>query len=145
MYNFYERLDKLIKFDKIRFYKILEIFQYSFILLLLLVIFEFLLNKFYFSKFNLKNEINDKDDKTHNIIKLFLSVFRDTFLIIIILFYIRKIALLFPSIPYLIDNSFKEHTTLEFSIHIALVVVFIEFLPGYLEKIDELRNRISDY
>jgi len=147
MYNFYERLNKLITLDKIRIYKIIEIFQYSFILLLLLVIFEYLLNKFYFTRYNLKNEMNEinkKDNKVKNIIKLFLIVFRDTFLIIIILFYLRKVALLFPSIPHLIDNSFREHTTLEYSIHIALVVVFIEFLPEYLKKIDQLREKILD-
>lgn len=145
MYNFYNRLHKLITLDKIRIYKIIEIFQYSFIFLLLLVTLQFILNKFYFHKYKYDLEIDHKDDKSYNIFKLFMIVFRDTFLIIIILFYLKKVALLFPSIPNLMDNTFREHTTIEYSIHIALVVVFIEFLPEYKKKINHLRKQILEF
>lgn len=145
MYNFYNRLHKLITLDKIRIYKIIEIFQYSFIFLLLLVTLQFILNKFYFLKYKYDLEIDHKDDKSYNIFKLFMIVFRDTFLIIIILFYLKKVALLFPSIPNLMDNTFREHTTIEYSIHIALVVVFIEFLPEYKKKINQLRKQILEF
>ena len=65
-----------------------------------------------------------------------------TFVIIIAFFYIRKIALLFPSIPNLIYPKFNPLTTLDYSIHIALVVVFIEMVPKYIENVDELRKVI---
>ena len=147
MGDFYHYLNKLITFDKIRIFKLIEILEYTFIFLLLLVILEHILNKYYFSKYNLKKEMIDEEminDEENNytliyLIKLFFIVVRDTFLIIIILYYLKKIALLFPSIPHLIDNKFKEHTTLEYSIHIALIVVFIEFLPEYKKKLEQLR------
>ena len=140
MYNFKDRFLKLISLDLIRICKIFEIFQYSLIFLVLLVITMYLLNKYYYDNdYELKNKVDHKSllkKKIH----IFYIIFRDTFLIILALFYLKKIALLFPSIPSLLYPKFKEHTTLEYSIHIALVVVFIELLPKYKEKIAELRH-----
>lgn len=145
MYSFKNRFKKLISLDMIRICKIFEIFQYSLIFLVLLVITMFLLNKFYYSdKYELHNKVDHTDNKTKKIIKIFWIVFRDTFIIILLLFYIRKIALLFPSIPNLLYPKFIEHSTLEYSIHIALVVVFIELLPKYKNKIAELKTIIAD-
>lgn len=143
MYSFKDRFMKLVTLDKIRICKIFEIFQYTFIFLLLLVILEHYLNKYYFKNLKLEDEFDDTNDHHYKIFKLFLVIFRDTFLIILCLFYLRKIGLLFPSIPNLIYPEFQEHTTLELSIHIALVVVFIEFLPEYKKKLDKLRQLIS--
>lgn len=55
-----------------------------------------------------------------------------------VFYYVRKIALLFPSIPNLIYPKFNPLTTLDYSIHNALVVVFIELLPSYKERIHSL-------
>jgi hypothetical protein len=105
-----------------------------------LVITMFFLNKYYYTdKYDKNNNINNNDIKVIKIRKIFWIVFRDTFIIIILLFYLRKIALIFPSIPNLLYPKFIEHTTLEYSIHIALVVIFIELLPKYKNKINELR------
>lgn len=70
---------------------------------------------------------------------------RDTIVIIIVLFYLRKIALLFPSMPNLIVPSFNPLTTLDMSMHIALIFVFLEFIPEYRKKINELRKKIYNY
>lgn len=145
MYSFENRFKSLISLDIIRICKIFEILQYSFIFLVLLVITMYFMNKFYYSdKYDLDNKIDHSDNKTKKKFKIFWIVFRDTFIIILLLFYIRKIALLFPSIPNLLYPKFFEHSTLEYSIHIALVVVFIELLPKYKNKIHELKNIISD-
>lgn len=143
MYDFKERFMQLITLDAIRLCKIAEIFQYSFIFLILLCIFMYLVNKFYFTtQYNIENKINETDSKIKNKLKIFIIVFLETFVIIISFFYIRKIALLFPSIPNLIYPKFNPLTTLDYSIHIALVVVFIEMVPKYIENIDELRKVI---
>ena len=143
MYNFKERFMQLITLDSIRLCKIAEIFQYSFIFLILLCIFMYLVNKFYFTtQYNIKDKIDKVDSKIKKKLKIFTIVFLETFVIIIVFFYIRKIALLFPSIPNLIYPKFNPLTTLDYSIHIALVVVFIEMVPKYIENIDELRKEI---
>lgn len=143
MYNFKERFMQLITLDSIRLCKIAEIFQYSFIFLILLCIFMYLVNKFYFTtQYNIKDKIDKVDSKIKKKLKIFTIVFLETFVIIIAFFYIRKIALLFPSIPNLIYPKFNPLTTLDYSIHIALVVVFIEMVPKYIENVDELRKVI---
>jgi len=143
MYNFKERFMQLITLDSIRLCKIAEIFQYSFIFLILLCIFMYLVNKFYFTTdYNIESKIDKVDSKIKKKLKIFTIVFLETFVIIIAFFYIRKIALLFPSIPNLIYPKFNPLTTLDYSIHIALVVVFIEMVPKYIENVDELRKVI---
>jgi hypothetical protein len=143
MYDFKQRFMQLITLDAIRLCKIAEIFQYSFIFLILLCIFMYLVNKFYFTtEYNIKNKINKEDSKIKKKLKIFTIVFLETFVIIIAFFYIRKIALLFPSIPNLIYPKFNPLTTLDYSIHIALVVVFIEMVPKYIENVDKLRKEI---
>jgi len=143
MYSFSNRLDKLISFDMMRICKLFEMIQYSFIFLLLIIIFIHSLNKFYFEFFSYEKEVSD--EKNNTIFNLFLIVLRDTIVVIIVLFYLRKIALLFPSIPSLIVPSFNPHTTLDISMHIALVFVFLEFIPEYRKKIEELRKKIYNY
>ena len=142
MYNFNERLTKLISVDKIRVCKIMEIIQYSFIFLILILLSAKLLNYYYFSLFSYDNEINKSNKKKISIFYLFWVCLKDTIIIIILLFYLRKIALLVPSLPSLIVPSFKENTTIDLSIHIALVFIFLEFIPEYKEKIDELKERV---
>lgn len=138
MYSFSNRLNKLISVDNIRLFKIMEIIQYTFIFLLLIVIFITFLNKYYFKYFLLENEQYNKDSKNVKIIKSFLNLFKDIVIIIIVLFYLRKFALLFPSVPTLINPNFIPNTTLDYTIHIALVVVLIELLPGLKKKIENL-------
>ena len=143
MYDFKQRFMELITLDAIRLCKIAEIFQYSFIFLILLCIFIYLVHKFYFNEnYDIENKIDKKDSKIKKMLKIFTIVFLETFVIIIVFFYIRKIALLFPSIPNIIYPKFNPLTTLDYSIHIALVVIFIEMLPKYIENIDELRKEI---
>ena len=104
-----------------------------------------ILNYHYFSLFSYDNEVNGKnasDKKKNSIFYLFWICLKDTIIIIILLFYLRKIALLIPSLPSLIVPSFKENTTLELSIHIALVFIFLEFIPEYKKKIDEIKERV---
>lgn len=140
MYRFNERLSKLITFDTIRICKFFEMFQYSFISLVIIALITFLLNKYYFNFFF--EDIKDENIKNKSLLNLFLIVFIDTFIIIIILFYLRKIGLLFPSIPSLIVPSFREHTTLDMSIEVALIFVFLEFVPQYKQRISMLRKKI---
>ena len=60
MYNFNERLTKLISVDEIRVCKIMEIIEYSFIFLILILLSAKILNHYYFRLFSYDNEINKK-------------------------------------------------------------------------------------
>lgn len=145
MYSFSQRLKQIITLDPIRICKIAEIFQYSFIFLILIIAAFYSMDRFYYRRFEKKdeNERMEESKKETSIWKQFFSIFFDTFIIIIILFYLRKIALLFPSIPTYVYPKFKELTTLDYSIHIALVVVLLELLPAYKEKLANLRRLID--
>jgi hypothetical protein len=66
MYDFKQRFMQLITLDVIRLCKIAEIFQYSFIFLILLCIFMYLVNKYYYTT---QYHIQDKIDKADSKIK----------------------------------------------------------------------------
>lgn len=137
MYSFYGRLKQLLIIDSIRLCKIIEIFQYSFVFLLFTMFSVFLLNKYYYGPQDFISEKNVQKKK-NTFLKAFGILFFDVFFIIIIFFFIRKLALLFPSIATIIYPKFKGLTTLEYIIHIALVVVLIESLPKFKEKIIDI-------
>ena len=54
MYNFNNRVSKLFTLDKIRFFKIIEIIQFSFIIFFFVIISVILIDKFYFKYFSIK-------------------------------------------------------------------------------------------
>ena len=70
---------------------------------------------------------------------LILTTLFELFVIVIGLFYIRKIALAIPSIPSLIYPEFKSHTTIEYVIHIITVFLFLETLKNLSTKIERIR------
>ena len=136
MYSFTKRLHQVFTLDMIRICKIGEFLQYSFIFLILLVCLFYILDNYYYKFYD------ENKNEERSLLSLFMDVFFDTFLIIICLFYLRKIAMLVPSIPNLLYPKFDELTTLDYSIHIALVVVFIELLPKYKNKIHKLGDKL---
>lgn len=119
--------------DDIRLCKIFELIQYGIVFYILVLIATGLLNKFYYTD----EEISD------SIVELTFSILLDLIVIILLFFYIRKIALLVPSIPHLLYPKFKDHTTLDYSVHIALVVLFIELLPKFTRKVENLVELIQ--
>ena len=90
---------------------------------------------------------NTSDRIENNYTNLVITFFHVLFYIIIItvvFFYSRKIALLFPSIPNIIDKKFIPYTTLEYTVHIALVVTFIELLPEFKNRIVILKEKFTE-
>ena len=134
MYNFYERLRQIFILDNIRIGKLIEILQYSFIFYILILATTYGLNKFYY------DHTDKHESKKQSLMKLGVSLLMDVFMIVIVLFYLRKIGLLIPSVPSLIVPEFRSHTTLEYSIHISLVVLFIELLPRFKQKIEHFNE-----
>ena len=150
-YNFQERLNKFLNHDTIRFYKIIEMIQYTIIFYVVIILLIYLLNNIYYKHFNVnerikKNDDNhnltEKDKNTRNFYLIFFSILFDTILIIILFFYVRKFVLIFPSLPYLFDKKFIPHTTFDFVNKIALVYLTMSLLPGYNEKLLKLKDLI---
>ena len=134
-YHFSEQWNKLISIDKVRLGKILEMFQYSIIAYILVVIFTTILNKTIFSK--PKEEI-----ESYNTLNLLINTFFELFLIIIIMYYIQKIILLFPSLPAIFIPGFKEHTTLSYVIHTALIYFFLEIITNLKYRMEIIHDRL---
>lgn len=143
-YNFQERLSKLTTFDIIRICKIVEMFQYSTLFFVLILLLVYILNKYYYNFLQINNKVKNLAYKNkENFLLLTLYLLLDTFVIILSLFYIRKIILLFPSIPHLYYPKFKPYTTIHFTINVALVFLLLNLLPEYKDRIDELKSYLS--
>jgi len=130
------RIKSLFIIDKIRGLKILELWQYCIVFFLVTLIISKALNKYIFT---------DEIDKIHNmsLIQLILSIIFDLCIIVLAFFYIRKISLLVPSLATYISSDFKGHTTLEYTIHVALIFVFLELVSGLKDKIESLKEKMK--
>ena len=87
VYNFNKNLERLLRFDKVRILKILEITQYS--------ILAFFIGMFigdYLDKKLPDNDINDSK------FKIVLDVLFNLFIVVVAVYYIQKIIALFPFI-----------------------------------------------
>ena len=134
-YHFSEQWNKLISLDKVRVGKILEMFQYSVIAYILVVIFTTILNKTIFS-------ISKEEIESYNTLQILTNTFFELFLIIIIMYYIQKIILLFPSLPAICIPGFKEHTTLSYVIHTALIFFFLEIVTNLRYRMEIIHDRL---
>ena len=135
MSEFHYRLSKLISLDKIRLGKFIEITQYSFIgvfITLLIMKLLSLINNF----FAVKNTINDVNNKKLNIFKLYFNISVKVILSVIVVFYIRKIILLFPSIASIIINGFRPYTTIEYTIHVCTIFIVLELFYNLKEDLE---------
>lgn len=140
---FQKRLHKLTNFDSIRKLKILEIFQYNFFGFILVTIFAYFMNNRFFKKTYIYflDKRNNKDNPHFGFIILCAAAMLETFIIIITLFYMRKILLLMPSISANINNDFVPLGTFNDVFGITLSFLFIQFLSGYRGKM----SLILDY
>tara|TARA_B100000900_G_C20050724_1_gene501839 strand:+ start:173 stop:538 length:366 start_codon:yes stop_codon:yes gene_type:complete len=120
--------------DDIRVCKIFELIQYAIVFYILVLIATGVLNKYYYTD----------EEISHSNVELMFSILLDLVVIILAFFYIRKIALLVPSIPNLLYPKFKDHTTLDYSVDIALVVLLIELLPKFKSKVENLVELIQN-
>jgi len=156
-----DRWSKLISLDKIRLLKILEIFQYTTVFTLITILASILWKKGY----NIINQKHEKYEKKHkkekenkkngsdagepeerskSLLKTIIMLIIETFMIILTVFYIRKIGLLCPSIASIIYPKFRGLTTVEYSEHVAVFIILIELLPEYKRKLDEINEELKN-
>ena len=137
-YSFDKQFQKLISFDKIRIGKILEIFQYSLISYVFVIITVTILNKFVFTE--TREEIEEYSTRI-----LIIRFFFELFFLIIVLFYLRKVIMLFPSLPALYISGFQEQTIMDYVLHTALVFFFLEIVTNIKFKMDVLHDRLKTF
>jgi len=126
MNSFSSRFNQLITLDKTRLGTFIEFFQYS-------IIFTFMAayTGHYTNEYLLSDTNNDD-----TLFKTILMLSIELAIITIIVFYLRKITLLIPSAASFIFNHFEPYTTIELTIWIVLVFVFIG-------NMDKLKNKLS--
>ena len=133
---FQDRWKKLVAFDEIRRFKLLEIIQYCFIFFILSLIVSMIMNKTYYYKYvaeqrkKRESKLQRKISMKEGIILIF-TLFIEILILTISIFYIRKIVLLVPSIGTFYSNKFKPLTTMNFVINIPLIFVFLELVPEF--------------
>tara|TARA_Y100000389_G_C17000986_1_gene289484 strand:- start:8 stop:451 length:444 start_codon:yes stop_codon:yes gene_type:complete len=135
---FKNQLNKLLSFDSIRIFKIIEIIQYSIIFIFLSIFCSYFLNNFIFY------EIDKEDYKKIPTYKLLLFLILDILIILIIYFYMKKLAYLVPSIGHIFYNKFEPFTTFEYVLDIPGLYLFLELTDGLKGKIEELSRRITN-
>ena len=132
--NYYQkRFQQVISYDEIRIGKILEIIQFSFVFTILAVIASYGVNKYILFEHN----------EDESAIQILVTLSIELALLTIIVFYLRKITLMVPSIASMIFSNFKPYTTIDLGMWMILVFVFV----GGISKINDeisLLNRKFD-
>jgi hypothetical protein len=120
------RLSKLLTHDKIRFYKIVEIVQYC-IIYATLGFFTAILFDVCLPNFN----------PNISVIRTYLEVMLQLSLFSVSIFYIGKVAKLFP-LCIEIDSEYHPYLTEEYVGGIALGIMFLKVQPNFNDKIQFL-------
>ena len=139
-YSFEERWNKLVSMDQIRGLKIMEIAQYTILYFALSLLVARFLNVVYYDKIKMNREKEYKQRKRTiaGLFKLIFIICIELILLIIIMFYIRKVVLLVPSVGLLYNEHFKPHTTMHFIVEMALMFAFIEMMPEFRIQFERL-------
>ena len=139
-YSFEERWNKLVSMDQIRGLKIMEIAQYTILFFVLSLLVARFLNVVYYDKIKMNREKEYKQRKRTiaGLFKLLFIICIELILLIIIMFYIRKVVLLVPSVGLLYNEHFKPHTTMHFIVEMALMFAFIEMMPEFRIQFERL-------
>ena len=141
-YNYNDRINKLTSLDDIRLLKFFEMIQYSIIYFVLIILLAHVINKYYFSNVDVE-DMKKEEKNILNFIKIVSLTIFETILIVILVFYIRKVALIIPSYASLFNNKFTPHTTMEYIMHVALTYVLLELLPKFKSKFDIIYDYIK--
>lgn len=132
--NYYkQRINQIVTYDNIRIGKFIEIFQFSFIFTILAVIAGYFTNKYVLITLN----------GDENILHILATLSIELALLTIIVFYLRKITLLVPSIASLLFTNFKPYTTIELGMWMILVFVFIGSVDKINQKVKIVSNKFD--
>lgn len=138
MYNFKKQLNSLLKFDSIRILKLLEMIQYSIIGFILTLFFGNIINDIFFFKYDIQKLTN---------FELLYNVLIELIIIVILLYYIRKIVLLIPFLFLFLNKKYIPSKKNEASIGYIVGIGFIlnNTINRLTLKIEEIDRRFKNY
>ena len=128
----------IFDFDSQRLGNLLEIIQYSVVCYVFAIAVARIINKYIFSR-------NKQDIKKMSFIELNLNILIILVFLVIVFYYIQKVIILIPSISSSLIPGFKSSNTLEYTIHIAFLYLFLEIFPSLRYRIDLLRDKFLDF
>ena len=118
-----KRVQQLFAVDSIRLGKFIEFIQFSLVFTILALISAYLINKHLFYSLT-------EDD---SLMKIIIIISLEMAFLTIVVFYLRKITLIIPSIATLLFSNFKPYTTIELAMHMVLIFIFI----GSISKVND--------
>jgi len=138
MYNFKKQLNSLLKFDSIRILKLLEMIQYSIIGFILTLLIGNIINDIFFYEY---------DVQTLTTIQLINYILIELIIIVILVYYIRKIVLIFPFFFMNINKKYIPSKKNEASIGyiVGTGIILTQTITKLNEKITELDKRFKNY
>jgi hypothetical protein len=122
MKYYQNRFQQIVSFDEIRIGKVIEIFQFSLVFTVLAIIGSYITNEYLLFDFH----------GSENILHIFLTLSIELAVLTLLVFYLRKVTLLVPSLAAILFTNFKPYTTIELGMWMILVFVLI----GGLDKIN---------
>lgn len=118
--------------------KILEMYQYTIILVSSTICISYIVHKIYlYYELYFNNDLVKKDNIT-SFGKTFIKLITELFLTIIAFVYISKFIKKVPSISNYLSPSYIPYRNFEVIIHIALLHVLIELHPEINNRIDNI-------
>lgn len=137
---FQERWDKLVSTDTIRVLKIVEIAQYTILYFALSVVVARFVNGVYYEKVkdSREQEHRKRQRSIPDLVKRLSILCMELFVLTVLIFYMRKLVLLVPSIASLYNKRFKPHTTMHFIVEITLMFAFMEMMPQFRIQFERL-------
>lgn len=133
--NYYkDRFNQVVSFDEIRIGKVIEIIQFSLIFTFLAVIASYLMNKYLLFSFTSKESF----------LTILITLSLELALLTLVIFYLRKITLMFPSISTFMFKNFKPYTTIDLGMWMVLVFVFTTTIDKLTNKVKILSNKFDE-
>ena len=132
------RIKEFFAFDKIRLGKIVEFFQSSLVSVLIVSIFGYL---FKITKREFLGPIN----KDENLFIIYLKISIEVFLISVLLFYLRKLIMIVPSVASYLVSGFKPYTTMDYTMSMCIVIIIIELFSDLKEDLDIVKVKFDFY
>tara|TARA_B100000676_G_C18064517_1_gene839999 strand:- start:81 stop:527 length:447 start_codon:yes stop_codon:yes gene_type:complete len=136
-----KEIDSLLRFDMIRLIKILEMIQSTFIGLMISSLLSGIINKYLMIEFKEKYYFKDGSYFVGNKSPLlYIHLFLDIVVIVIVTYYLKKIAVIIPTPFALLDKNYipglKNEAAIAFTI--GMNFVFRKKLVNFSKRLDVL-------
>ena len=129
-----ETLASLFAFDKIRWYKLIEMCQFVVVFLVIGVPAS--------AGISLVFESSPEHVRRLSMWRVYAEFAAIACLIVVSFFYIVKIAKVVPSLMSALDADFMSHTTIEYTVHIVLIVILIEMNDAFLMRLMRIKSHL---